>query len=111
MPTDPEREFVRLIFDVSNKYAAWDPEVPVEVGDYGRITSGRGRWFWRRKKGTFMKEGNIYQNGMAKKFGIPEAKEHGTNAGEDGVAWVVSKNADKIDIDAQLSSCAHISSF
>lgn len=106
MPADPERQFVKLIFDVSKKYASWDPEVPIDVGDYGRITAGRsGLFFWRRK-GTFLKEGNIYANGQAEKFGITLPHEHGSQGEEGGVAWFVSGNATKIDFDASISSYA-----
>lgn len=104
MHSDPERQFVRLVFDVSNKYPNWDPEVPVEVGDYGRITTGKiGILFWRRSKGTFLKEGNIYVDGLAEKFGIPPPAEHGSQAESDGVAWIVSENAVKIGFEGQLA--------
>lgn len=106
MHNDAERQFVRLIFDTSGKYANWDPEVPIEVGDYGRITSGtRGFWFRRRSKGIFLKEGNIYRDGMAKYFNIPSPSEHGAQADGTAVAWIVSQNAVKIDFDVNLSTC------
>jgi hypothetical protein len=64
--TGAERQFVDLIFRASKKYASWDPEVIVEVGDYGRITQGKtGLAFWRKKRGIFLKEENIYKNGLA----------------------------------------------
>jgi hypothetical protein len=58
-----ERLYADLVFIVSRKYASWDPEIQVEVGDYGRITSGKRRFpmFWR-KQGIFVKEGNIYNH-------------------------------------------------
>lgn len=109
MRNDAERQFVRLIFDASGKYASWDPEVPIEVGDYGRITSGnKGFWFWRRRKGIFLKEGNIYKDGKAKDFEIPSPNEHGVQADGTGVAWIVSKNAVKIDFDVNLSTCVDL---
>lgn len=105
MRNDAERQFVRLIFDASGKYASWDPEVPMEVGDYGRITSGnKGFWFWRRRKGIFLKEGNMYKDGKAKDFEIPSPNEHGVQADGTGVAWIVSQNAVKIDFDVNLST-------
>ncbi|KAJ7910552.1 hypothetical protein B0H13DRAFT_2232894 [Mycena leptocephala] len=57
-----ERTYVDLIFRATKKYASWDPE--------GRITKGpRGLFFWR-KNGTFVREGNIYSDGKADKYGI-----------------------------------------
>lgn len=104
MPSNAERQFVRLISDVSNKYASWDPEIPIDVGDFGRITNGRtGLFFWRRR-GTFLKEGNIYANGQVEKFGITLPQEYGAQAEEGGVAWVASENATKIDFDASIAS-------
>ncbi|KAJ7606041.1 hypothetical protein FB45DRAFT_951692 [Roridomyces roridus] len=67
-----ERTYVELLFRASRKYASWDPEMEVKVGDWGRITQGkRGLLFWR-KNGTFLREGNIYDDGLAEKYGIPK---------------------------------------
>jgi hypothetical protein len=96
---DSERLYVDLIFRASKKYASWDPEVLVEVGDWGRITTGKRGWaFWRSARGTFIKEGNIYKDGTAEKYGIPLPKEFGVEATE-GVTWVTSQNAEQCDID------------
>lgn len=97
---DPERLYVDLVFRASKKYANWDPEVSIEVGDYGRITAGHKSWirFWRREQGTFLKEGNIYTDGQAEKWKIPPPKEHGTESNE-GQTWVTSKNAHETDVD------------
>ncbi|KAJ6452232.1 hypothetical protein C8R45DRAFT_1057037 [Mycena sanguinolenta] len=67
-----ERAYTDLVFRATGKYAAWDPEVPIKVGDYGRITRGRhGLAFWRRNRnGKFVREGNIYTDGKADEFGI-----------------------------------------
>src|ERR1700761_4336024 len=74
---DSERKYIDLLFRVSNQYAAWDPELPVEVGDWGTITTGRtGLAFWLRHRGTFLKEGNIYTDTTAKKYGIPDPREY-----------------------------------
>ncbi|CCM00514.1 uncharacterized protein FIBRA_02548 [Fibroporia radiculosa] len=95
---DNERLYVDLLFRASKKYANWDPEVVVEVGDWGRITKGRpGLAFWRRKRGTFLKEGNIYKDGKAEKYGIPPPQEHGGDASE-GETWISSQNAHQIDV-------------
>ncbi|KAH7921892.1 hypothetical protein BV22DRAFT_1018462 [Leucogyrophana mollusca] len=95
---DSERQYVDLLFRASKKYASWDPELAVEVGDWGRITAGRPGWaFWRRQRGTFLKEGNIYTDKIAEKYGIPAPKEYGVEATE-GVTWVASQNAQELDI-------------
>ncbi|KAJ7087549.1 hypothetical protein B0H15DRAFT_297609 [Mycena belliarum] len=73
----------------------------VAVGDYGRITQGRrGLAFWR-KNGTFLKEGNIFADGQAQAHGIPGPTEFGGDAAE-GETWVVSQNAQQIDVAASL---------
>jgi hypothetical protein len=99
---DSERQYIDLLFRVSKKYGSWDPEVAVEVGDWGRITTGRpGLAFWRRGRGTFLKEGNIYQDGKADAVGIPPPKEFGAEASE-GVSWIVSQNLTECDVDAAV---------
>jgi len=101
---DAERQFVDLIFCASKKYASWDPEVVVAVGDYGRITRGkRGLAFWKRKQGIFLKEGNIYEDGLADKYDIPSPQEFGVDA-TDGISWITSKNAKEVEITAEMSA-------
>ena len=97
---DAERVYVDLVFRASKKYANWDPEVAVEVGDYGRITEGpKSRLtFWRREQGTFLKEGNIYTDGQASTWKIPAPKENGTES-NGGQTWVTSKNVRETDVD------------
>ncbi|KAJ7616622.1 hypothetical protein FB45DRAFT_934596 [Roridomyces roridus] len=98
-----ERTYVELLFRASRKYASWDPEMQVKVGDWGRITQGkRGLLFWR-KNGTFLKEGNIYADGLAEKYGIPKptatgASEENGERAERGESWIVSKNAVQVDV-------------
>jgi hypothetical protein len=100
---DAERQFVDLIFRASKKYASWDPEVVVEVGDYGRITRGKtGLAFWKKKQGIFVKEGNIYKDGLAEKYDIPTPQEHGVDSTE-GMSWITSKNAKEVDFSADAS--------
>ncbi|KAJ7157591.1 hypothetical protein C8R43DRAFT_1182903 [Mycena crocata] len=94
---DSEREYVELIYEASEKYAAWDPEIPVAVGDWGRITRGGSTLEFWRKDGIFLKEGNIYTDGKAKTYGIPDPVEHGGDAGE-GQYWVTSQNAEAVDL-------------
>ncbi|KAJ7685761.1 hypothetical protein DFH06DRAFT_1264831 [Mycena polygramma] len=96
-----ERAYVDLLFRASRKYASWDPEIPVKVGDWGKITQGkRGLAFWR-KNGTFLKEGNIFLDGKAKEHNIPEPVEHGGGETE-GESWVVSKNAEQVDVSSSI---------
>lgn len=101
-----ERIYVELIYGASNKYAAWDPEIEVKVGDYGRITSGKkGLVFWRRRQGVFLRFGNIYDDDkMAKKHNIPVPKIQGSSASR-GVAWVISENAQETEFSADVSAC------
>ncbi|KAJ7901201.1 hypothetical protein B0H14DRAFT_2670979 [Mycena olivaceomarginata] len=90
-----ERAYVDLIFHATKKYPAWDPEIAVKAGDYGRMT--RGRWglvFWR-KNGTFVREGNIYLDGKAEKYAIAAPVEYGRNS--EGQAWITSLNATQVD--------------
>ncbi|KAJ7611307.1 hypothetical protein FB45DRAFT_1009734 [Roridomyces roridus] len=95
-----ERTYVELLFRASRKYASWDPEMEVKVGDWGRITQGkRGLLFWR-KNGTFLREGNIYDDGLAEKYGIPKPNKSSTSGenGERGESWIVSNNAVQVDV-------------
>ncbi|KAJ7901128.1 hypothetical protein B0H14DRAFT_3738919 [Mycena olivaceomarginata] len=90
-----ERAYVDLIFRATKKYPAWDPEIAVKAGDYGRIT--RGRWglaFWR-KNGTFVREGNIYLDGKAEKYRIAAPVEYGRDS--EGQVWITSLNATQVD--------------
>ncbi|KAJ7901180.1 hypothetical protein B0H14DRAFT_3123700 [Mycena olivaceomarginata] len=90
-----ERAYVDLIFRATKKYPAWDPEIAVKAGDYGKIT--RGRWglaFWR-KNGTFVREGNIYLDGKAEKYRIAAPVEYGRDS--EGQAWITSLNATQVD--------------
>ncbi|KAF8130407.1 hypothetical protein K438DRAFT_1643937 [Mycena galopus ATCC 62051] len=95
-----ERAYLKLIFGTTGKYATWDPESEVKAGDYGKFTRGpRGFVFWR-KNGTFVREGNIYADGKAEKFGVPAAVDYGRDS--EGETWVTSSNATQID--ASLSA-------
>lgn len=101
---DAEHEYIDLIFRSSQKYASWDPEIPVEVGDWGRITGGSTSLaFWRHGGGTFLKEGNIYtdEDGKADEFAIPCPKEHGTDSTQ-RMTWVASNNAVECDLGAPI---------
>ena len=100
---DAERQFVDLIFYASTKYGSWDPEVTIAVGDYGRVTRGEtGLAFWRKNRGIFLKEGNIYEEGLAEKYNIPAPEERGVDSTE-GISWITSNNAKEVDISAEIS--------
>jgi hypothetical protein len=102
---DNERRYVDLIFRASKKYPSWDPEVDRRVGDWGRITVGnKGRAFWRRDQGIFLKEGNIYEDGKAKEYGIPPPKEYGQES-LGGVTWITSENAKQCDVSVAAGGC------
>jgi len=102
---DNERLYVDLLFRASGKkYASWDPEVPVEVGDWGRITKGDPGWaFWRKRRGIFIKEGNIYKDGKAEEYDIPAPEEHGADALK-GVTWITSDNTRECSIEVAAGS-------
>lgn len=73
-------------------------QIVVKPGDWGRITQGRrGLAFWR-KNGIFLKEGNIFLDGKAEKYGIPEPVECGGES--EGETWVVSQNAKQVEVSA-----------
>ncbi|KAF7361121.1 hypothetical protein MSAN_01143900 [Mycena sanguinolenta] len=94
----PSYEYIyaELIFRTTGKYAAWDPEIPMKVGDYGRITRGsRGLAFWRRN-GTFVREGNIYTDGMVDGLGIPAPVEYGADS--EGETWVTCSEITTVDL-------------
>jgi hypothetical protein len=99
---DTERKYTELIFRSSKKYASWDPEIVIEVGDWGRITAGRSAWwaFWRRKGGVFLKEGNIYKDKIADQYEIPQPTEYGNDTDASGMTWITSQNAESVDISA-----------
>ncbi|KAF9219267.1 hypothetical protein BS17DRAFT_718091 [Gyrodon lividus] len=93
-----ERQFVDLLFRACRKFPNWDPEVTVDVGDWGRLTTGRPRWaFWRPKRCIFVKEGNIYGDETAEKYGIPQPTVMG-EGGSDGLTWFKSQDTQDMDI-------------
>ncbi|KIJ62742.1 hypothetical protein HYDPIDRAFT_182752 [Hydnomerulius pinastri MD-312] len=96
-----EQQYVDLLYRATKKFASWDPEVPVEVGDWGRFTTGRPRWaFWRAKRCLFVKEGNIYKDKIAEKYEIPEPRVIGEDS-SDGLTWFTSPNVRDIDAESQ----------
>ncbi|TFK18906.1 hypothetical protein FA15DRAFT_557977, partial [Coprinopsis marcescibilis] len=105
---NPERLYATLIFRASRKYASWDPEIPVEVGDYGIITSGAKKRHWKsgwrkkraKEKGVFMKEGNVFKEGVAQRLGVPDPVEFSGKQGTEGVTWITSKTAKEVDLAA-----------
>jgi hypothetical protein len=108
MPPSSERVFVDLIFRASRKYANWDPEILIRVGDYGRITQGRPSWaFWRPGWGIFVKEGNFYAEGIATEYDISEPEERGGDALE-GAMWITSNNALQVEFGVAAAGCVLI---
>ncbi|KAG8961001.1 hypothetical protein FRC03_005886 [Tulasnella sp. 419] len=56
--TKASRKFVDLIFTAATKHPNWDPVVPVQVGDYGKVD---------KETGIFTRYGNLYdQQNIAK---------------------------------------------
>lgn len=100
-----ERQYVDLLFRASKKFASWDPEKPVEVGDWGKITTGRPWWaFWRAKRSVFVKEGNIYGDNIAEECGIPQPTVLGEEM-PNGLTWTTSLNAQDMDISVGMEKC------
>ena len=82
--SDPlQATYLKLILESTGKCAAWDPEEPVRVGDYGQIhdsASAPTRLFRRRgRRQTFVKYGNIYDDKHLPAQ-IPEPREYGKEA-------------------------------
>ncbi|KAI6005351.1 hypothetical protein EDC04DRAFT_2784049 [Pisolithus marmoratus] len=97
-----ERRYVDLLFHASRKFANWDPEKHLEVGDWGRLTTGRSVWaFWRPKRCVFVKEGNIYKDKIADKYGVPLPKVLGEE-NPSGLTWVTSSNVQDMDIPTSM---------
>ena len=97
-----ERQYVDLLFRASKKFASWDPEKPVEVGDWGKITTGRPWWaFWRAKRSVFVKKGNIYRDKIAEECGVPPPTVLGEEV-PNGLTWTTSLNARDMDIPVSM---------
>lgn len=47
------RKYIDLIKSATDKYANWDPSIPIEAGDYGKVN---------KYSGQFEKQGNIYRD-------------------------------------------------
>ncbi|KIJ56326.1 hypothetical protein M422DRAFT_57686 [Sphaerobolus stellatus SS14] len=105
---DSERLYIDLLFAATNKYGSWDPEIPVQCGDYGRITKGRTGWaFWRRNRGIFLKEGNIYADGTAEKWDIPPPLDINEAEGG-GLTWITSRNAVELDLSGDVGGATPV---
>ena len=44
----------------------------------------------------FLKDGNIYEDGLAEKYDIP-TQEHGVDSTE-GISWMTSENAKEVEV-------------
>ncbi|OCH96317.1 hypothetical protein OBBRIDRAFT_232425 [Obba rivulosa] len=82
----PENKYIDLIFEASNYYANWDPLKVVKTGDYGYL----------QKDGSFAADGNIFEEGLATKYGIETTK-----TGEDSIRWIQSVKTKEISGGAQ----------
>ncbi|EMD39086.1 hypothetical protein CERSUDRAFT_112781 [Gelatoporia subvermispora B] len=82
----PENKYVDLIFEASNCYANWDPLKAVKIGDYGYL----------QKDGSFVADGNIFDEGLAAQYGIETTK-----TGEDSIRWIQSVKTKEISGSAQ----------
>ncbi|KAF8908534.1 hypothetical protein CPB84DRAFT_1843431 [Gymnopilus junonius] len=112
MAPTSERLFVDLIALATHKYPNWDPEVPIEPGDYGRITSGHRHKsyagggggagaFWYRNvtlKRRRASAGRDWRNG----YGIPLPVEYGGDSTQ-GTTWITSRNARQVTWDADIA--------
>ncbi|KAJ7851418.1 hypothetical protein B0H14DRAFT_3085803 [Mycena olivaceomarginata] len=78
-----EHTYIDLLFRASRKYASWDPEIVM-------------------KNGTFLKEGNIFLDGKAKKYDIPDPIEYDGGEPAEGETWIVSQNAEQVDLSASV---------
>jgi hypothetical protein len=92
-----EEQYIRLIHEASNKYANWDPEQPVRVGDWGDFVKAEVQpwwesWFGGSNQGIFKKQGNIYDDNIAEKYGIPKPTERGADSEASGITWLTSSN-------------------
>ncbi|KAJ7713282.1 hypothetical protein B0H16DRAFT_1810630 [Mycena metata] len=118
-----ERAYTTLLHRATQKYPSWDPEVlslacwswfpaherddfkiAIKAGDWGRISQGkRPRLaFWRKRvRGTFVREGNIYTDGQAQRYGIPAPVEFGVDS--EGQTWITSENAREVDLAASVA--------
>lgn len=97
-----ERRYVDLLFRASKKFASWDPEKHLEVGDWGRLATGHPFWaFWRPERCVFVKEGNIYQDKIAEKYGIPLPKVLGEENPNE-LTWVTSLNVRDMDVSTSM---------
>jgi hypothetical protein len=50
-----------------------------------------------------LKEGNIYNDGLAEKYDIPTPQEHGVDSTE-RISWITSENAKEVEITAEISA-------
>ncbi|KAI6121001.1 hypothetical protein EDD17DRAFT_1505132 [Pisolithus thermaeus] len=96
-----EQQHIDLIFRASKKFANWDPEDHLEVGDWGRLNTGRPRWAFWRPKCCLTK---------LWKYGIPSPRLLGEE-NPNGLTWVTSLNARDMDIPTNTGKQGVISTF
>ncbi|KZO94358.1 hypothetical protein CALVIDRAFT_556393 [Calocera viscosa TUFC12733] len=84
LPPHALRKYADLIFTGSRlQWSFFDPRTEVACGDYGLLSE---------ETGLFAREGNIYDEGFARQYGIkqPEEVDGDEEARE---CWTISKNA------------------
>jgi hypothetical protein len=102
---DAEKTYIDLLYHSSGKYAAWDPEIEVKVGDWGYMSKGeRSLAFWRRQRGLFKKEGNIYEDGKARIHNISKPIKQAGGQAAKGVQWIVSENVTMVGLSAETTA-------
>jgi len=82
VPDHALRKYSDLIFTGSRlQWGFWDPSTQIACGDYGEMNE---------ETGVFERQGNIYDEGYAGKYGIPQPVMEEEKTKEQ---WTVSKNA------------------
>ncbi|KAJ7493749.1 hypothetical protein FB451DRAFT_1491041 [Mycena latifolia] len=100
MSNGRQQMYIDLLIAASGNYPHWDPEIRVRPGDYGRME--RRKCFLARKNSVFVIEGNIYDNGTAKKYGIPDPGQYGGDS-SNGSRWIVSDNGTHKELSGSAS--------
>jgi len=85
---NPERRYVSLMHEISNYYASWDPLKSVRIGDYGHL----------QKDYSFIREGNIFANGLAEEFEIDTE-----SSDADELRWIAATQTSRQSISGEVS--------
>ncbi|KAJ7222773.1 hypothetical protein B0H12DRAFT_1241075 [Mycena haematopus] len=93
-----EREYVDLLFRASKKYASWDPE----SRRLGQNDTGKTDSDVLAQKRHILEGGQHYLDGKAKEHKIPEPIEYDGGESTEGETWVVSENAEQVDVSSSV---------